>query len=151
MKHLELIVGEKTFQKGIQIYLSNHSYGNATWSDLISILDDLSQEDLSAWSKVWVDESDRPIVEYDLEIDDDSFIQELSLKQSDPKKNNRIWMQHLKVRLGYENNDIVIPAYLKEKEIEISEAKGLNTPNYILPNGVAVSYTHQTLPTICSV
>ena len=81
MKHLELIVGEKTFQKGIQIYLSNHSYGNATWSDLISILDDLSQEDLSAWSKVWVDESDSPIVEYDLEIDDDSFIKELSIKQ----------------------------------------------------------------------
>ena len=140
MKHLELIVGEKMFQKGIQIYLSNHSYGNATWSDLISILDDLSQEDLRAWSKVWVDEPDRPIVEYDLEVDNDSFIKELKLKQADPKKSNRIWMQHLKVRLGYENNDIVIPAYLNDKEIKISEAKGMNKPNYILPNGVGVGY-----------
>ncbi len=140
MKHLELIVGEKMFQKGIQIYLSNHSYGNATWSDLISILDDLSKEDLRAWSKVWVDEPDRPIVEYDLEVDNDSFIKELKLKQADPKKRNRIWMQHLKVRLGYENNDIVIPAYLNDKEIKISEAKGMNKPNYILPNGVGVGY-----------
>ena len=54
MKHLELIVGEKTFQKGIQIYLSNHSYGNATWSDLISILDDLSQKIGPPYSDVGV-------------------------------------------------------------------------------------------------
>jgi len=140
MKQLELLVGEETFQKGMRIYLSNYSYGNATWPDLINILDNLSQEDLRAWSKVWVDEPDRPIVEYDLEIDDDSLIQQLTLKQSDPKKKKRIWMQHLKVRLGYENNDILIPAYLKDKEIKILEAKGLRKPNYILPNGVGVGY-----------
>lgn len=140
MKQLELLVGEKTFQEGMQIYLSNYAYDNATWPDLIRILDDLSQEDLTAWSKVWVDEPDRPIVEYDLVIDQDTLIQELTLKQSDSKKKNRIWMQHLKVRLGYDNGDILLPVYLKDKEIRIVEAKGMSKPNYILPNGVGVGY-----------
>ena len=140
MKQLELLVGEKTFQEGMQIYLSNYAYDNATWPDLIRILDNLSKEDLTAWSKVWVDEPDRPIVEYNLVIDQDSLIQQLTLKQSDPKKKNRIWMQHLKVRLGYENSDIVLPVYLKDKAIKILEAEGMSKPNYILPNGVGVGY-----------
>tara|TARA_B000000460_G_scaffold243160_1_gene211756 strand:+ start:1 stop:1545 length:1545 start_codon:yes stop_codon:yes gene_type:complete len=140
MKQLELLVGEKTFQEGMQIYLSNYAYDNATWPDLIRILDNLSKEDLTAWSKVWVDEPDRPIVEYNLVIDQDSLIQQLTLKQSDPKKKNRIWMQHLKVRLGYENSDIVLPVYLKDKAIKILEAEGMSKPNYILPNGAGVGY-----------
>ena len=140
MKQLELLVGEKTFQEGMQIYLSNYAYDNATWPDLIRILDNLSKEDLTAWSKVWIDEPDRPIVEYDLVINQDSLIQQLTLKQSDPKKKNRIWMQHLKVRLGYENSDIVLPVYLKDKAIKILEAEGMSKPNYILPNGAGVGY-----------
>ena len=140
MKQLELLVGEKTFQKGMQIYLSNYAYDNATWPDLIRILDNLSEEDLTAWSRVWVDEPDRPIVEYDLVIDQDGLIKELKLKQSDPKKNNRIWMQNLQLRLGYENNDVLLPIYFNDKEIKILEAEGLRKPNYILPNGVGVGY-----------
>ena len=140
MKQLELLVGEKTFQKGMQIYLSNYAYDNATWPDLIRILDNLSEEDLTAWSRVWVDEPDRPIVEYDLVIDQDDQIRELKLKQSDPKNNNRIWMQNLQLRLGYENNDVLLPIYFNDKEIKILEAEGLRKPNYILPNGVGVGY-----------
>ena len=140
MKQLELLVGEKTFQKGMQIYLSNYAYDNATWPDLIRILDNLSEEDLTAWSRVWVDEPDRPIVEYDLVIDQDGLIKELKLKQSDPKNNNRIWMQNLQLRLGYENNDVLLPIYFNDKEIKILEAEGLRKPNYILPNGVGVGY-----------
>ena len=140
MKQLELLVGEKTFQKGMQIYLSNYAYENATWPDLIKILDNLSKEDLTAWSKVWVDEPDRPIVEYELLIDQDTLIQQLILKQSDPKKKKRIWMQHLKVRFGYDNDDLLFPVYLKSEEVKILEASGLRKPNYILPNGAGVGY-----------
>ena len=124
----------------MQIYLSNYAYDNATWPDLIRILDNLSEEDLTAWSRVWVDEPDRPIVKYDLVIDQDGLIKELKLKQSDPKKNNRIWMQNLQLRLGYENNDVLLPIYFNDKEIKILEAEGLRKPNYILPNGVGVGY-----------
>ena len=140
MKQLELLVGEKTFQKGMQIYLSNYAYENATWPDLIKILDNLSKEDLTAWSKVWVDEPDRPIVEYELLIDQDTLIQQLILKQSDPKKKKRIWMQHLKVRFGYDNDDLLFPVYLKSEEVKILEASGLRKPNYILTNGAGVGY-----------
>jgi len=140
MKQLELLVGEKTFQKGMQIYLSNYAYKNATWPDLIKILDGLSKEDLSAWSKVWVDEPDRPIVEYEFLMGQDTLIQELILKQSDPKKENRIWTQHLKMRFGYDNEELLLPIYLNNKKVKILEANGLSKPNYILPNGAGIGY-----------
>jgi aminopeptidase N len=148
MKQLELLVGEKTFQKGMQIYLSNYAYENATWPDLIKILDNLSKEDLTAWSKVWVDEPDRPIVEYELLIDQDTLIQQLILKQSDPKKKKRIWMQHLKVRFGYDNEDLLLPVYLKSEEVKVLEASGLRKPNYILPNGAGVGYGYFKMDSI---
>ncbi len=140
MKQLEMLVGKKIFQEGIKIYLNSYAYENATWTDLIKILDNLSKEDLTAWSKVWVDEPDRPIVEYDIITDQNETIKEIILKQSDPKNKNRIWMQHLQFRLSYDDDDILLPAYLKDKQIKIVAAKGMAKPNYVLPNGVGVGY-----------
>ena len=140
MKQLEMLVGKKIFQEGIKIYLNSYAYENATWTDLIKILDNLSKEDLTAWSKVWVDEPDRPIVEYDIITDQNETIKEIILKQSDPKNKNRIWMQHLQFRLSYDDGDILLPAYLKDKQIKIVAAKGMAKPNYVLPNGVGVGY-----------
>lgn len=53
-------IGEATFRKGIQHYLKQYGYGNATWNHLITILDELSQEDLRSWSKQWVEQKGRP-------------------------------------------------------------------------------------------
>ena len=74
MKHLEILVGEETFQKGMQTYLQTYSYTNATWHDLIKILDNLSEENLPGWSKIWVDEPDRPIIDINIQINNDGLI-----------------------------------------------------------------------------
>jgi aminopeptidase N len=60
MQQLENLVGESTFRDGLRRYLAEHKYANATWPDLISILDELSPEDLAAWSHAWVEEPGRP-------------------------------------------------------------------------------------------
>ena len=140
MKHLELLVGEKIFQKGMQAYLQKFSYKNATWSDLIEIMDNLSDENLIQWSKVWVEEPDRPTIDFDLKISKNGTIEKLGLKQSDPKKKKRVWRQHLKVRLGYPDGDKVIPIYLTNQSVNMVEAKGLPKPDYILPNGEGIGY-----------
>ena len=46
-------MGEANFRSGIQEYLKTYSYGNATWDDLIRILDSKTTEDLAAFSDVW--------------------------------------------------------------------------------------------------
>ena len=140
MRHLELLVGEETFQKGMQTYLSTYSFENATWPELIKILDDLSEENLTSWSQVWVDEPDRPTIDIDIKMDEDGRIRKIVLEQSDPKKKNRKWIQHLSLRLGYDEGDKIIPVFMNKRRITIHEAKGLPMPNYILPNGKGVGY-----------
>ena len=50
MRQLELLIGEAAFQAGMQEYLSAFAYENATWPDLIAILDQKTETDLGAWS-----------------------------------------------------------------------------------------------------
>jgi aminopeptidase N len=45
------LVGADTFRDGLREYLKAHSFGNATWTDLIALLDAKTPENLAAWSQ----------------------------------------------------------------------------------------------------
>jgi aminopeptidase N len=60
MRELELTIGEALFREGMQEYLEAYSFANATWPDLIEILDAKTDEDLAAWSDAWVNRPGRP-------------------------------------------------------------------------------------------
>ena len=57
------LMGEDAFRAGIQEYLRTYAYGNATWSELVAILDKHSDEDIAEFSHVWVEEAHMPIIE----------------------------------------------------------------------------------------
>ena len=63
MRKLEKLIGEDRFRQGVQEYLVAFSFGNATWPELIEILDGMSGEDLRAWSDTWVHTAGRDAVE----------------------------------------------------------------------------------------
>ena len=60
MRELELMIGEALFREGIQEYLETFSFANATWPELIEILDRKTDADLAAWSDAWVNRPGRP-------------------------------------------------------------------------------------------
>jgi len=96
MRQLEMLIGEDLFQQGIQEYLKAYSFKNATWPNLVSILDRKTKTDLVKWSDVWVNTSGRPnfIVNgpSPKSSNADAF-----LIQKDPKDLNRKWEQNFKV------------------------------------------------------
>ena len=65
MRHLEALLGEDNFRDGLREYLKGHAFGNATWTDLINVLDARTPMDLQQWSRVWVEQPGRPTVETD--------------------------------------------------------------------------------------
>jgi len=98
MRQLELLVGEQTFREGLRDYLSTYSFDNATWPDLITILDQKTDQDLNSWSDVWVNTPGRPHFSYE------SFEEKLpgrepllydELIQTDPAGNERVWPQQV--------------------------------------------------------
>ncbi len=60
MQQLEELIGQDVMRDGLREYLDRFRYGNATWPDLIAILDARTPEDLATWSQVWVNEAGRP-------------------------------------------------------------------------------------------
>ena len=142
--HLERLIGEETLRDGLREYLAAHAYANASWTDLIAILDAGTDEDLAAWSETWVEESGRPRVEVALETDGDT-IARLAVRQSDPAEAGRTWNQRLDLRLGYggasnapEVNALEI--HLRDAEAVVADAAGLPAPDYVLANGSGLGY-----------
>lgn len=140
MKHLELLVGEDMFRSGMRTYLDRFKFANATWPDLIDILDRLSDEDLKTWSRVWVEEPGRPIIEADIRLNDEDMIEELRLMQTDPLKRDRLWNQRLSVLLAYPDQDRILAGHLNASSTIIPDAVNLSKPDYILPNGRGLAY-----------
>ena len=82
-------MGKESFRKGIQEYLKTYAYGNATWEGLIGILDTYTDDDLSGWSHIWVNEKGMP--EIAVSIVGDSLV----VSQKDPFGRGLNWPQDL--------------------------------------------------------
>lgn len=92
MRQLETLLGEGPFQEGMQEYLKTFANRNATWPDLINILDKKTDQDLKVWSEVWVNTPGRP--SFDLAYSQDPKCKLcVSLHQSDASGKNRLWQQ----------------------------------------------------------
>lgn len=96
MRQLEFLLGEEAFQEGMQEYLSTFSNRNATWPNLIEILDKRTDQDLIQWSEVWVNTSGRPNFELSADKKGGKVIAKLT--QSDPD-GDRVWSQAFKLKL----------------------------------------------------
>lgn len=139
MRQLERMVGEATLQEGLRDYLTVFAYDNATWPDLITILDGLTAEDLAGWSRVWVEEPGRPTIR--TELRGDRVLQEVVLRQEDPWGRGRRWPQALQVVLGYGTDRAYpFPALLEGDSTTVPGVTGRPLPDYVLPNGSGVEY-----------
>lgn len=93
MRQLEALIGEDEFREGLQEYLQTYSFGNATWPDLVGILDKKSEQNLQAWSDVWVNTPGRPQFEFLYGETKDEY----TLVQVDVSGDKRVWPQQFDV------------------------------------------------------
>jgi aminopeptidase N len=139
MRQLEDILGADQMRDGLREYLSRFAFANATWQELVEILDRRTDEDLAAWSRAWVEEPGRPTVAADLETDGQWIIR-LSLSQSDPRGRSLVWSQRLQVTLGYESGARITPVTMSAPSVEVPRVAGLPLPRYVLSNGEGSGY-----------
>ncbi len=141
MRQLEALIGPEDFRDGVRLYLDRFRFGNATWPDLIGILDARSPEDLAAWSDVWVGESGRPTVRTALSLDEaGGSIASLALEQHDPEEHGRLWNQQLAVLLAYSDRSEMLLTKLDDRLVDVAGVTGRPTPDFILPDGSGMGY-----------
>ncbi len=140
MKQLESLVGDTAFRDGLRTYLHRYAYGNASWPDLIHILDGATPLDLEAWSHSWVEEPGRPHVTLSLDTGADGRVASLRLTQRDPLGRGLLWPQRLEVALGTDGGVRYLPVQLDSASVEVPAAVGLSAPRWVVPNGKGVGY-----------
>ena len=84
------MIGGQAFRDGLREYLTTYGYSNASWDDLVDILDKHTEIDLREWSDAWIKEPGMP--EYSGRL----ISGQLEVSQSDPLGRGVIWQQELK-------------------------------------------------------
>lgn len=138
MRQLETLVGSEGFRDGLREYLRKHSFGNASWPDLIAVLDRRTPEDLAAWSRAWVEQRGRPVITTELKLSNGK-IDRLVFTQRDPFPARRLtWNQRITVAVGGRRT-ILVPVPLNARRVEVPAARGLPA-QFVLPNGGGIAY-----------
>ncbi|MBH8558535.1 aminopeptidase [Hymenobacter sp. BT442] len=103
MRQLERLMGPEAFRDGLREYLKTYAHGNATWPDLIKILDARTPADLQAWNQVWVNEPGRPVFTYRSLGNEksDRFKPQLHIHQQAEDGSQRLWPQQFEVLIEY--------------------------------------------------
>ncbi|EOS15226.1 aminopeptidase N [Phocaeicola sartorii] len=124
MVKLVELMGKEAFREGIQEYLKTYAYANATWDDLIQILDSKTEQDLSAFSDAWVNQKGMPVINFERSGN------QLTIRQQDPYQRGLNWPQKFNITLCGER-DTTIEANLTNSQYHLTLPF---TPTHILPN-----------------
>ncbi len=126
MRHLERQIGPELMRASLQEYLSTYSFRNATWDNLISIIDAKSPDDIKGWSKVWVKTPGMPVYDWD----GNGLI-----KQEQDTISDRVWQQLIKIQ-----RDDLGDTTLSLASEESVHVKASSSFNYLNPDGFSYGY-----------
>ncbi|MBW8245129.1 peptidase M1 [Muricauda oceani] len=139
MRQLEATIGEKAFREGIRQYIKTYAYENATWNDLVGILDKTTDKDLKSWSEVWVNQSGRPVLSEQIDYADGK-ITKFTISQRAEDGSDKLWPQSFELALVYHDSIRIIPVNISDKTVDVALAIGLPEPETIIYNSNAFGY-----------
>lgn len=132
MRQLETIIGENQFREGMREYLKKYSFGNATWLDLVTILEARNPGKVAKWSRAWVELRGRPEITTTVRPDS------VTLSQKDPMGRGVLWPQQLQVTVGFPGRVEQFQVALNGAVAEVAKVK--EKPLYLIPNGGGIGY-----------
>ena len=144
LKQLEFRLGPEAFRRGLQIYLAEHAYGNAQWSDLIAAFHTASGQDVKSWADAWVLRRGMPEVTVTFACNKGQLTQ-LSLHQHDVLPDNFVWPISTKVLLhssvaGSDSQEQTVHATLDRAEAKIPIPAHTLCPAFVYANAGDYAY-----------
>ena len=139
MRQLERLMGKTALRDGLREYLKKYAFGNATWNDLITILDARTPTDLVAWNRVWVTETGRPKFTYQLDSKSGK-INQFVISQAGEDGSKRVWPQGFEVALVYPDRVDELTVNMNGSRTELPEAVGKAVPLFIVFNSSGQGY-----------
>lgn len=139
MRQLERLTGKTALRDGLRIYLKKYAGHNATWNDLITILDEYTPVDLQTWNRVWVNETGRLAFSYQLDTKVGK-ISRFSVSQRGEDGSDRLWPQGFEVALVYPDRVEELTVNMTRTQVDLPDAVGKAAPLFVVFNSSGQGY-----------
>ncbi len=136
MRQLERLTGEAPFQRAVRRYLEAHAFGNASWTDLVGVLDGETTLDVPAWSQVWIDAPGRPWIRVHRQTEHPDSTR-VTLHQEDPRGQGLRWDQVLDLGVVAADSATRLPVRLAGDSAFARIPVGTDA---VIPNGGGLAY-----------
>jgi aminopeptidase N len=143
MRMLEQKIGDSIFQEGLKIYLNNNRYSNASWDDLIGIMEQQSGMNLDMWNQRWVKTSGMPTIMYRLrENKNNDHLNSFQLVSQSSK--NDYWPQQ--VTVAFEKGDTIqlVPVNIDAYSVKM-KTDSIYYPHHLFTNYGGLGYGYFTM------
>jgi aminopeptidase N len=145
LKQLEFRVGSDVFRDGLRLYLKEHAYDNAEWSDLIKALEQAGASlhrrdaDLTSWAQAWIQRRGMPEVDVAWSCSGRK-ISQLTLSQHDVLPDAFLWPISNEVELHRADSTSRFRVDWDQASVRVKEAIGRPCPDYVFANGDDEAY-----------
>lgn len=131
---LSFVIGEEKFRDGVRMFLKEHAYANAEWSDLIGACERASGQKLMVWADAWIKRRGMPQIDVAMSCNAGK-IAKLELTQRDVLHEGGVWPIKTELLLAYDGEaPLKIPANFNTARTTIAEAAGKTCPAYVFAN-----------------
>ena len=100
LRQAEFYLGEREFQRAVQLFVKEHAYANATWEDLVGAFERTSGRKLDAWAAAWVKRRGMPDVRVRWSANRRGRINSFAIVQRDALGEGGAWPMKIKVLLA---------------------------------------------------
>jgi aminopeptidase N len=141
IKQLAFVLGEDSFRDGLRLYLKEHAYANAEWSDLVRAFERVTGKSLGDWAAMWIRRRGMPQVDVTWSCDKQDRIDRFSLSQHDVLGEGGVWPVGMQILLAYEDRaPLHLRAELNTQKAVLQEAIAKPCPQYVFLNDQDYAY-----------
>jgi aminopeptidase N len=140
LRQLAFVIGETAFRDGVRLYLHEHEYGNAGWSDLVQACERASGQKLGAWADAWIKQRGMPQVDVDWSCAN-GRVNRFTLRQKDVLGDGHLWPIRTEVLLDYaEAPPVRVPVELARADAAPPDLEGRPCPAWVFANDQDYAY-----------
>ncbi|MEU3886078.1 aminopeptidase N [Streptomyces sp. NPDC029041] len=146
LKQLVAYVGEEAFLEGARRYFKRHAYGNTRLGDLLSVLEETSGRDMSAWSRSWLQTAGVNALTPQVLLDADGRVEELAVVQEAAESHPELRPHRVAVGLYRVTDGGTLERYARvETDVDgartvVADLAGAEAPDLVLVNDDDLTY-----------
>src|SRR5262249_43402566 len=134
LRQLSFVIGETAFRDGLRLYLKEHAYANAEWSDLVHAFERASGRKLARFAESWIQQRGMPRVTVDWPCEGGK-LRRVTLAQENVLGESTLWPIETLVGLHYTDGTVVrLRASLHEATGDVAGAAGKPCPAWVFAN-----------------